>query len=155
MEFTVEKDEGPIPYVLTQILDACVTGITLSDPDQEDNPIVFANAAFERVTGYPRAEILGRNCRFLHGEDRDQPALDEIRRAIATRSETTVTLRNYRRNGELFWNRFTLQPLTDRNGQLIYFLGVQYDVTTEIEAQDEVERLRRLLADQEVADKDS
>lgn len=71
------------------------------------------------------------------------------------RSETTVTLRNYRRDGELFCNRFTLQPLTDRNGQLIYFLDVQYDVTTEIEAQEEVERLRRLLEDQEAADKDS
>lgn len=147
MDFIVEKDEGPIPYVLAQILDACVTGITLSDPDQQDNPIVFANAAFERVTGYSRDEIIGRNCRFLHGEDRDQPGLDDIRHAISARSETTVTLRNYRRNGALFWNRFTLKPLTDRSGELIYFLGVQYDVTTEVEAQEEVERLKRLLAD--------
>lgn len=146
MDFIVEKDEGPIPYVLAQILDACVNGITLSDPDQPDNPIVFANAAFERVTGYPREEILGRNCRFLHGDDRDQPALDDIRHAIASRSETTVTMRNYRRNGELFWNRFTIKPLTDRSDELIYFLGVQYDVTTETEAQEEIERLRRLLA---------
>ena len=149
MDFTVEKDEGPIPYVLAQILDACVTGITLSDPDQPDNPIVFANEAFERVTGYPRDEIIGRNCRFLHGEDRDQPGLDDIRRAIADRRETIVTLRNYRRNGELFWNRFTLKPLTDRNGELIYFLGVQYDVTTEVDAQEEVERLKRLLAEKD------
>lgn len=147
MDFIVEKDEGPIPYVLAQILDACVNGITLSDPDQTDNPIVFANAAFERVTGYPREEIIGRNCRFLHGEDRDQPALDEIRRAIASRSETTVTLRNYRRNGELFWNRFTIKPLTDRRNELIYFLGLQYDVTSETQAQEELKRLKGLLAD--------
>lgn len=146
MDFIVEKDEGPIPYVLAQILDACVNGITLSDPDQTDNPIVFANAAFERVTGYPREEIIGRNCRFLHGEDRDQPALDEIRRAIASRSETTVTLRNYRRNGELFWNRFTIKPLTDRRNELIYFLGLQYDVTSETQAQEELKRLKGLLA---------
>ncbi|MBS3800904.1 MAG: PAS domain-containing protein [Thioalkalivibrio sp.] len=147
MDFIVEKDEGPIPYVLAQILDACVNGITLSDPDQTDNPIVFANAAFERVTGYPREEIIGRNCRFLHGEDRDQPALDDIRRAIASRSETTVTLRNYRRNGELFWNRFTIKPLTDRRNELIYFLGLQYDVTSETQAQEELKRLKGLLAD--------
>ncbi len=148
MDFTVEKDEGPIPFVLAQILDACVTGITVSDPDQADNPIVYANAAFERVTGYSHAEIIGRNCRFLHGDDRDQTGLDDIRRAIAAQSEATVTLRNYRRNGELFWNRFTIKPLTDRNGGLIYFLGVQYDVTREVEARKEVERLQRLLADQ-------
>jgi PAS domain S-box-containing protein len=147
MDFIVEKDEGPIPYVLAQILDACVNGITLSDPDQTDNPIVFANAAFERVTGYPREEIIGRNCRFLHGEDRDQPALDDIRRAIASRSETTVTLRNYRRNGELFWNRFTIKPLTDRRNELIYFLGLQYDITSETQAQEELKRLKGLLAD--------
>lgn len=147
MDFVVEKDEGPIPYVLAQILDTCVTGITLSDPDQPDNPIVYANAGFERVTGYHRKDILGRNCRFLHGDDRDQAGLDEVRSAIAERRGATVTLRNYRRDGELFWNRFTLEPLTDREGRLIYFLGIQYDVTTEIRAEQEVERLKGLLGE--------
>ena len=145
MDFIIEKDEGPIPYVLAQILDASVTGITLSDPDQEDNPIIYANAAFERVTGYARSEIIGRNCRFLHGDDRDQPGLDAIRRAIAEEAETTVTLRNYRRDGTLFHNRFSLLPLRDRTGRLVYFLGMQYDVTGEVESQAEIERLQSLL----------
>ena len=145
MDFTVEKDEGPIPYVLSQILDTCVTGITLSDPDQADNPIVYANAAFELVTGYHRKDILGRNCRFLHGEDRDQAGLQEIRAALHEQRGTTVTLRNYRRDGELFHNRFTLQPLTDREGRLIYYLGIQYDVSRQVHAEAEVERLRMLL----------
>lgn len=147
MDFVVAKDEGPIPYVLSQILDACVTGITLSDPDQPDNPIVYANAAFERVTGYDRDEIIGRNCRFLHGDDRDQPGLDEIRRAIAAAESTTVTLRNYRRDGSLFHNRFTLQPLRDRDGRLVYFLGIQHDVSAEVETRAEIDRLQALLAD--------
>ena len=146
MDFVVEKDEGPIPYVLSQILDSCVTGITISDPDQEDNPIVYANAAFEQVTGYHRKDILGRNCRFLHGDDRDQPGLDEIRRALAEKRGTTVTLRNYRRDGTLFYNRFTLTPLHDRAGELVYYLGVQYDITGQVRAEEEVERLQSLLA---------
>jgi len=146
MEFVVEKDdEGPIPYVFSQILDTCVTGITLSDPDQQDNPIVYANAAFERVTGYDRSEMLGHNCRFLHGSDRDQAGLDDIRRAIAAQEGTTVTLRNYRRDSSLFYNRFTLEPLRDRNGELVYFLGIQYDITEQIEAEQEVGRLQALL----------
>jgi len=142
MDLVVEQDQGPIPFVFSQILDSCVTGITISDPDLEDNPLVYANAAFETVTGYHRKDILGRNCRFLHGEDRDQPGLVEVREAMAEQRETTVTLRNYRKDGELFYNRFTVQPLVDRSGNLVYFLGVQYDVTNEIRAQEELARLR-------------
>jgi len=147
MDFIVEKDDGPIPYVLSQILDCSVTGITLSDPDQPDNPLVYANAAFERVTGYDRNEIIGYNCRFLHADDRDQPGLDEVRKAIADQRETTVMLRNYRRDGELFWNRFTVRPLTDREGRMVYFLGIQYDVTHEVRAQEEVARLRIMIGE--------
>jgi len=102
MDFTAEKDEGTIPFVLSQILDTCVNGITLSDPDQPDNPIVYANAAFELITGYDNAEILGRNCRFLQGQDRDQPEIDRIREAVREQKPVTVTLRNYRKNGTLF-----------------------------------------------------
>ena len=70
MLFTADKDTGIIPHVLTQILDTCVNGVTLSDPDMPDSPIVYANSVFEQLTGYSQEEILGRNCRFLQGEDR-------------------------------------------------------------------------------------
>ena len=73
--FVTAKDDGLIPYVLTQILDACVNGVTLSDPDLPDNPIVYANQAFEAMSGYSQEDIVGRNCRFLQGADRDQEAL--------------------------------------------------------------------------------
>jgi PAS domain S-box-containing protein len=69
--FVTSKDDGLIPFVLTQILDACVNGVTLSDPDLPDSPIVYANKAFEDISGYSQEEILGRNCRFLQGDDRD------------------------------------------------------------------------------------
>jgi PAS domain S-box-containing protein len=145
MEFTVDKDPGTIPYVLSQILDTCVNGITLSDPDQPDNPIVYANAAFEIITGYEQHEIIGRNCRFLQGNDRDQPEIEKIREALREHKPVTVTLRNYRKDGTLFHNQFSIRPLYDPEGRLIYYLGIQYDVTEKIRAQEELQRLNRLL----------
>ena len=145
MLFTAEKDTGIIPTVLTQILDTCVNGVTLSDPDLPDNPIVYANSVFERMTGYSQEEILGHNCRFLQGEDRDQPGLEAIREALREHSAIEVTLRNYRKDGALFHNRLAIQPLRDVAGRLIYYLGVQYDVTEIVDAQQEVARLQSLL----------
>jgi PAS domain S-box-containing protein len=145
MEFTAEKDPGLIPFVLAQILDSVVNGITLSDPDQPDNPIVYANAAFELITGYDREEIIGRNCRFLQGEDRDQPEIERIREALRGHQPVTVTLRNYRKDGTLFFNRFSIHPLYDREGRLIYYLGVQYDVTEQVRAKEELARLNAKL----------
>jgi PAS domain S-box-containing protein len=145
MLFTAEKDTGIIPSVLTQILDTCVNGVTLSDPDLPDNPIVYANSVFERITGYGQEEIIGRNCRFLQGEDRDQPGLQAIRDALREHRPIEVTLRNYRRDGSLFHNRLSIQPLRDASGRLIYYVGIQYDVTELVEAQQEVDRLQSLL----------
>jgi PAS domain S-box-containing protein len=119
--------------------------VTLSDPDLADNPIVYVNEIFERMTGYSRDEILGRNCRFLQGDDRDQDALEEIRAAMAEQRPVEVTLRNYRQDGVLFYNRLSIRPLLDPDGKVIYYLGVQYDVTEQVEAQQEIERLTRLL----------
>ena len=140
--FTTPKDDGLIPYVLTQILDACVNGVTLSDPDLPDNPIVYANQAFEAMSGYSQDEIVGRNCRFLQGADRNQEALDTIRAALQKHDSCVVTLRNYRKNGELFFNRLSIRPLVDREGQVIYYLGVQYDVTDQVKARAELEKLQ-------------
>ena len=145
MEFTAEKDPGLIPFVLSQILDTVVNGITLSDPDQPDNPIVYANAAFEMITGYEQDEIIGRNCRFLQGDDREQPEIERIRESMRTHEPVTVTLRNYKKDGTLFYNRFSIRPLFDRKGRLIYYLGVQYDVTEQMRAKDELARLNALL----------
>ena len=141
MNFQVEKDAGIIPQILTQILDGSVNGITLSDPDQDDNPIVYANKAFEQITGYSNEETVGRNCRFLQGQERDQEELQKIRDAIKNAKPVEVTLKNFRKNGELFYNRLSITPLFDNEGHLIYFLGVQYDVTEQIQAQQEIKKL--------------
>jgi PAS domain S-box-containing protein len=139
--FVAAKDDGLIPYVLTQILDACVNGVTLSDPDLSDNPIVYANKAFEEISGYSQEEIVGRNCRFLQGKDHDQEELQKVRDALQKHEACTVTLRNYRKNGEMFLNRLAIRPLTDPDGNVIYYLGVQYDVTQQVRAQEEIEKL--------------
>jgi PAS domain S-box-containing protein len=145
MNFQVEKDAGIIPQILTQILDGSVNGITLSDPDQEDNPIVYANKAFEKITGYSQEETVGRNCRFLHDQAKDQDELQQIREAIKNAKPVEVTLKNFRKNGDMFYNRLSITPLFDSEGQLIYFLGVQYDVTEQILAQQEIKKLTDTL----------
>lgn len=147
MDFPANNDPDTIPFVLSQILDTCINGITLSDPDQPDNPIVYANEAFELITGYDRDEIVGRNCRFLQGDDRDQPEIERIREALREHSRVTVTLRNYRKDGALFHNQFSIRPVFDQQGKLIYYLGTQYDVTEKIRAEEELRRLNALLAE--------
>jgi len=143
--FVVQKDSGVIPQVLTQILDSCVNGVTLTDPDIEDAPIVYANKAFEDMCGYPKEEIVGRNCRFLQGDDRNQPEIDRLRVAIKKGEPIEVTLRNYRKDGELFYNRLDVKPLLDGRGNLVYYLGVQYDITDQINAKKEIEDLSQQL----------
>jgi PAS domain S-box-containing protein len=145
VDFLADRDSDLIPVVLSQVLDTCINGITLSDPHQDDCPLVYANEAFELITGYDRDEILGRNCRFLQGSDRDQAGIEKIREAMRTETQTTVTLRNYRKDGTLFHNQVTIRPIFDRNGSLLYFLGIQYDVTEQVKAQEELAELEKKL----------
>ncbi|MBS3954472.1 MAG: PAS domain-containing protein [Methylomicrobium sp.] len=145
MPFIVEKDNGLIPQVLSAILDECVNGVTLADPDLEDAPIVYANKAFERLTGYAQDEIVGHNCRFLQGEDRDQAARFQIAEAMKNHEAIEVTLRNYKKDGTLFHNRLKITPLYDKKNRVIYYLGVQYDITEQVNATNEIKELNDLI----------
>lgn len=148
MEFLNAKESGMVPFILSQILDTCIDGITLSDPDMEDNPIIYANEAFELITGYNQRETIGRNCRFLQGDDQDQEGVEKIRFAVKNQESVTVTLRNYRKDGELFFNQTTVRPLFDREGNLVYYLGLQHDITNQIRAESELKRLNRILGEE-------
>lgn len=145
MDFIVEKDPGLIPHVLAKILDSCLNGVTLADPDLEDLPLVYANKAFEDITGYIQEETIGRNCRFLQGSDRDQAEVAKLREAIKNKQPIEVTLRNYRKNGELFYNHLKMMPLFDSKDNLLYFLGVQYDATQQVKADEEIKQLKEQL----------
>jgi PAS domain S-box-containing protein len=145
MQFVVEKDGGLIPQVLAAILDECVNGVTLADPDLEDAPIIYANKAFERLTGYQQAEIIGHNCRFLQGEDREQAGRYQISQAMKNNEAIEVTLRNYKKDGTLFFNHLKIVPLFDRKQRVLYYLGVQYDITDKVNASNEIKSLTELL----------
>ena len=113
------------------------TSMAVTDPRQPDDPMVLANRAFLKLTGYAADEIIGRNCRLLQGADTDPNAVEEIRAAIAAARETTVTLLNYRKDGTSFWNELHISPIHDDDGALLYFFSSQRDVS----ALREVERL--------------
>jgi len=123
-----------------------VNGVIITDATDSENPIVYVNPAFERATGFSAEEILGSNCRFLQGEDRDQPALDELRTALREGRECRVVLRNYRKDGTLFWNELSVSPVYDEEGRLANFVGVQNDVTGR--KKDEEEKDLLLLREQ-------
>ncbi|MEM6828862.1 MAG: PAS domain-containing protein, partial [Pseudomonadota bacterium] len=103
--------------------------ICLCDPNQDDLPIVFANRAFRRLTGYSEDEILGRNCRFLQGPKTDPEPITRIREAITNEDVVVVELLNYRKNGTTFWNALHLGPIYNDTGELVYFFGSQWDVS--------------------------
>ncbi len=110
-------------------IESSINGIVIVDARAEDLPILYVNPAFEQMTGYPLDEVVGRNCRFLQGEERQQPELEILRAALARRRECNVILRNYRKDGSLFWNHLFLSPVKDDGGTVTHFVGVQNDLT--------------------------
>lgn len=122
--------------LLKKAVDASTSSIVIADAARRDMPLIFVNRAFETITGYPAHEILGRNCRFIQGRDRKQPGIREIREAIRQRRSCRVLLRNYRKNGEPFWNELHLSPVFDARKKLTHYIGVQTDVTDRVKAEE-------------------
>jgi PAS domain S-box-containing protein len=131
------------PDQAAAVLDCAADGVLVTDQSQPGHPIIYANAAFARLTGYPTDAIIGRNCRFLQNDDRAQPEIAEMKSAIADGRPATVTLRNYRRDGSVFWNEVRLAPLRRGNRCTGHFVGFQRDVSNRVEAD---RRLRDSLA---------
>jgi PAS domain S-box-containing protein len=116
-------------------VEASSAGIVITDALADDQPIVYCNKSFERITGHPAEEVIGRNSRFLQGPETDPAALSAIAESVAAGRDCRVTLRNYRRDGTGFWNELALSPVTDEAGRTTHFVGLLHDVTARVAAQ--------------------
>ncbi|HEX5842173.1 MAG TPA: EAL domain-containing protein [Pseudomonas sp.] len=126
--------------IRTRAVEASVNAIIITDNEQPDQPIVYVNPAFERITGYPSEEVLGRNCRFLQGpKPVSQPALESIRRALQAKEEGGAVLLNYRKDGSQFWNDLKVAPVINDRGKVSHFVGILHDITEAKRYQEELE----------------
>ena len=108
---------------LRGIIDAAPEGIVICAAGRADRPVVYANAAFERLSGYPAAELLGSDLRRLQGDDREQEGRARLRQALEQRGSARAVLRNYRRDGSVFWNEVAIEPIRDASGVITHFAG--------------------------------
>jgi diguanylate cyclase (GGDEF)-like protein/PAS domain S-box-containing protein len=121
-------------------IEASVNAVVITNARRDHYAIVHVNPAFEKITGYSAAEVIGRNCRFLQGEDNDQPELATLRALLAQQKEGRVTLRNYRKDGSLFYNELHVAPVRSAKGYVTHFVGVLNDITETRRYQEELER---------------
>ncbi|MGQ4880121.1 EAL domain-containing protein [Billgrantia sp. LNSP4103-1] len=115
--------------LLQRSVEASINGIIIADARLPSVPIVYVNEAFERITGYSRDDVMGRNCSILQGSETDAEAVELLRQAIKEQREISVTLCNYRKDGTPFWNNLYLAPVRDGEGVVTHFVGVQHDIS--------------------------
>ncbi|MDF0555463.1 PAS domain S-box protein [Kamptonema sp. UHCC 0994] len=150
-DITEGKQAEETLTLLERAIAASSNGIVITDNTQPDNPIIYCNAAFEKMTGYSRSEVIGQNCRFLQSTDvNSEQARQKIRAALRLEQECHVILKNYRKDGTYFWNELAISPVRDSSGRLTHFVGVQTDITDRKQAEEalkESEERYRLLAE--------
>lgn len=135
--------------LLKKAVNASTDGIVIAEQEGSDHILIYVNRAFEDLTGYPEEEILYQDCRFLQDGDRDQAPLAEVREAIRRGEPVRAVLRNYRKDGSLFWNELSITPVFNDEDHLTYFIGIQRDVTELVRVREENERLRERIAELE------
>jgi PAS domain S-box-containing protein len=151
VEITPYKRAQDLLRLRDRALDATTTGIMITGPAEDDYPLIYCNPAFERITGYRRDEVLGRNCRMLQGAETNPATIAAIREGLRRVEAFQVLIRNYRKDGAAFWNELSIAPVFDEQGQASHFIGIITDVTARKEA--EIERLnleRRLQETQKL-----
>ncbi|MBF8779376.1 PAS domain-containing protein [Pseudomonas fulva] len=131
--------------LLHAMVDASNDGIVIAEQEGDDTILIYVNAAFERLTGFAASEILYQDCRFLQGNDRDQLARLRIRKAMAEGQPCREIMRNYRKDGSAFWNELSITPVRDETDQRLYYIGVQKDVSRQVELERELAQLRNRL----------
>jgi PAS domain S-box-containing protein len=141
---TLNRSPDDALQIYQTAMEVAGVGFSIADATRSDFPLIYVNATFERLTGYTSDEVLGRSCRFLQGNDHDQPGIHAMRQALHEGISCTVALRNYRKDGSLFWNQISLTPVRDDNRQLTHFVGIQTDVTQLKNAQEEAVKAEML-----------
>lgn len=116
-------------HLLERAIQSTGNGVVICDAKAPDMPAIFINRAFERITGYRADEVLGRNCRFLGGNQDNEAERAGIRQALAHHQEYSMLLRNVRKDGKLFWNQLYIAPVRDARGEVTHYIGIQSDVT--------------------------
>lgn len=137
----IEKNQK----IKTAALEAALDGITITDALLPDHPIIYCNPAFKKITGYTENEILGKNCRFLQGDDYHQKGVKKIRNALSEGKSCQVQLRNYKKDGTLFWNELSINPIIDEAGIITHFLGIQHNITERKKAEEEIFHLAKIF----------
>ncbi|MCA3309041.1 MAG: response regulator [Roseomonas sp.] len=133
----------PLQGVLSAAVLATPTGIVICDPNLPDCPIIYANPAFYRITGYDEEEVIGRNCRFLQGPGTNPRHIKALREAIETGKAIDVEIVNHRKDGSRFVNELHLSPIFDDDGEVRYIFGIQHDVSAREQFARDAERARR------------
>ncbi len=128
-DITAKKQIEETLKLQERAITASNNGIIIVDARLPDNPTIFVNPAFEHITGYTAAEVIGQNCRFLEGSDCAQPGLQELRSALKNHQSCKISLRNYRKDGSLFWNELSISPIYDDAGKLTHYIGIQTDIS--------------------------
>ncbi len=141
-----EKSAFVVPLDLKdRALAVAAEGITISDALLPDQPIIYVNEGFERLTGYTSSEIVGLNCRFLQGKETEQETIEQIRQAIDSDSAFSAEILNHRKDGTPFWNRLSITPVKNDAGRTTHFIGIQSDVTKRRNAEAALEEANQRL----------
>ncbi len=135
LDVTAQRQAEEIARIRDRAIAASSNGIIITKADQPGRPIIYVNPAFERITGYPAAEVVGQSCRKLQSGDRNQPGLVALRRALNTQQSCSVVLRNYRKDGSLFWNELNVSPVFNEAGENTHFVGILNDITERRQAE--------------------
>jgi diguanylate cyclase (GGDEF)-like protein/PAS domain S-box-containing protein len=123
-----------------RLVETSTEGLSLVDAQNPDHPVIYANPVFEVLTGYGAAELIGRNLRLLQGNDREQDGRHRLREALARGEACRVLLRNYRKDGTLFWNEMSVMPMRDAEGKLTHFAGHHRDAGDRLRNEPKISR---------------
>ncbi len=128
-DITERKESEAKLHLQEMAIQRTINGVVITDPTQPDNPVIFCNPAYEKITGYKAEEVIGRNPRFLQGIGTDRLTVEKMRNALKKEEECNVTILNYRKDGTPFWNEIRIIPIRSKGGKLVNYLAIKRDIT--------------------------